>query len=185
MRKPTFTDEDIISAGKRLKAENKPVTANAIKLLLGGGNPTRIRTVWDRYVVDSESPEPESSKLNDGELDTEGTLMLLLRHSVDQAASKTETVFELLLSELKTSIGREFEQEVTRQTNSLAFENGELKADLKYSKRRITQLEELREDEQKQLREMAREKEKLEETVERLTNQLKELQEERAKLPRH
>jgi len=104
---------------------------------------------------------------------------------VDQAASKTDTVFELLLSELKASIGREFEQEVTRQMNSLAFENGELKADLKYSKRRITQLEELREDEQKQLREMAREKEKLEETVERLTNQLKELQEERAKLPRH
>ena len=177
MRKPTFSDEDIISAGKKLKAENKPVTANAIKLLLGGGNPTRIKTVWDRYVVDSESSEQESSKLNDGERGTEERLMLYLSHSVDQAATKAATVFELLLSELKKSIGREFEQEVTKQTNRLAFENGELKAELRASERRISQLEEFREDEQRQLRGMTKEKKRLEETVERLTNQLRELQE--------
>lgn len=50
MKKPTFSNAQIIEAGKRLQAENKLVTPFGIRNLLGGGNHIRIKAVWDEAV---------------------------------------------------------------------------------------------------------------------------------------
>jgi hypothetical protein len=47
MKKPTYTDAQIIEAGKQLLAEDKPVTPFGIRNLLGGGNHLRIKLVWE------------------------------------------------------------------------------------------------------------------------------------------
>ncbi|HRJ54626.1 MAG TPA: DNA-binding protein [Candidatus Thiothrix moscowensis] len=47
MKKPTYTDVQIIQAGKQLLAEDKSVTPFAIRNLLGGGNHLRIKLVWE------------------------------------------------------------------------------------------------------------------------------------------
>ncbi len=47
MKKPTYTDAQIVEAGKQLLAEDKPVTPFGIRNLLGGGNHLRIKQVWE------------------------------------------------------------------------------------------------------------------------------------------
>lgn len=46
MKAPTYTDEQIIEAGMQLLAENKRVSPFAIRTLMGGGNPKRIKKIW-------------------------------------------------------------------------------------------------------------------------------------------
>lgn len=73
MRKPTYSDAQIIEAGKRLLAEQKPVSPFAIRTLLGGGNHVRIRQVWSsaeqmgvdvalKAALDESKPVPSSSQ---------------------------------------------------------------------------------------------------------------------------
>lgn len=52
MRRPTYTDDQIIQAGLALKSEKpgQPITAHAIKTRLGGGKHGRIQTVWSTYL---------------------------------------------------------------------------------------------------------------------------------------
>lgn len=47
MKPATYTNEQIIGAGMQLLADNRRVTPFGIRNLLGGGNPTRIRAVWE------------------------------------------------------------------------------------------------------------------------------------------
>lgn len=47
MKQPTFNDEQIIEAGMQLLAEKKRVTPFGIRKIIGGGNPSRIKTVWE------------------------------------------------------------------------------------------------------------------------------------------
>jgi len=46
MKAPTYTDEQIIEAGMQLLTENKRVSPFAIRTLMGGGNPKRIKKIW-------------------------------------------------------------------------------------------------------------------------------------------
>lgn len=47
MKAPTYTDKQIIDAGMQLLAENKRVTPFAIRNAIGGGNPKRIKKIWE------------------------------------------------------------------------------------------------------------------------------------------
>lgn len=49
MRPVTYTPEDIIEAGKTLQAEGRNITGFALRNKVGGGNPNRLRHVWDEY----------------------------------------------------------------------------------------------------------------------------------------
>ena len=59
MRPVEYTDEQIIAAGKQLQAEqpHRRLTASAIRMQLGGGNLTRIRSVWEAYLADAGQAE--------------------------------------------------------------------------------------------------------------------------------
>ncbi len=47
MKQATYTNEQIIEAGMQLLADKKRVTPFGIRNLLGGGNPARIKTIWE------------------------------------------------------------------------------------------------------------------------------------------
>ncbi len=52
MRRPTFTDDQIIRAGMALQREfpGRDVTINAIRLRMGGGKRERIKATWSKYL---------------------------------------------------------------------------------------------------------------------------------------
>ncbi len=60
MRPATFEPEEIIAAGKALQAEGVVnITGFALRKRVGGGDPSRLRQVWDGYLVGQTSVESE------------------------------------------------------------------------------------------------------------------------------
>ena len=51
MRPAEFTQEQIIQAGQELQAAGRNVTGFALRQRVGGGNPVRLRQVWDEHLV--------------------------------------------------------------------------------------------------------------------------------------
>jgi hypothetical protein len=49
MRPATYESEQIIEAGLALQAEGRNITGFALRNQVGGGNPTRLRQIWDEY----------------------------------------------------------------------------------------------------------------------------------------
>lgn len=60
MRPATFEPEEIIAAGKALQAEGVVnITGFALRKRVGGGDPSRLRQVWDGYLAGQTSVESE------------------------------------------------------------------------------------------------------------------------------
>ncbi|EAA8639194.1 hypothetical protein AC338_004118 [Salmonella enterica subsp. enterica] len=60
MRPATFEPEEIIAAGKALQEEGVVnITGFALRKRVGGGDPSRLRQVWDGYLAGQKSVEPE------------------------------------------------------------------------------------------------------------------------------
>ena len=51
MRPVEFSDEAIIQAGQALRQAGRNVTGFALRQKIGGGNPNRLRQVWDDHLV--------------------------------------------------------------------------------------------------------------------------------------
>lgn len=51
MRPVEFTSESIVSAGLDLQAAGRNITGFALRQKVGGGNPARLRQVWDEYLA--------------------------------------------------------------------------------------------------------------------------------------
>lgn len=54
MRKAEFTNEQIIGAGKELKADNQKISGWALRTKLGGGKPARLAEVWNSSLDNSD-----------------------------------------------------------------------------------------------------------------------------------
>ncbi|EDV4071423.1 hypothetical protein NB12_003361, partial [Salmonella enterica subsp. enterica serovar Pomona] len=50
MRPATFEPQQIIEAGLALQAEGRNITGFALRNRVGGGNPGRLKQVWDEYL---------------------------------------------------------------------------------------------------------------------------------------
>lgn len=51
MRPATFTDDQIIDAGKFLLENGRSITGFALRQKIGGGNPNRLKQVWDEHLA--------------------------------------------------------------------------------------------------------------------------------------
>lgn len=58
MRPAEITNDQIIEAGQALQAEGRRVTGFALRQRAGGGNPARLRQVWDEYAQGRTEAEP-------------------------------------------------------------------------------------------------------------------------------
>ena len=59
MRPVEFSDEEVIAAGEALVAAGRNVTGFALRQKVGGGNPSRLRQVWDEHVASKSVAEAE------------------------------------------------------------------------------------------------------------------------------
>ncbi len=50
MRPAEFNPESIIEAGQELQAAGRNITGFALRQRVGGGNPTRLKQVWDEHI---------------------------------------------------------------------------------------------------------------------------------------
>jgi hypothetical protein len=51
MRPAEFAPETIIGAGLALQAAGRNITGFALRQKVGGGNPSRLRQVWDEHLA--------------------------------------------------------------------------------------------------------------------------------------
>lgn len=59
MRPPEFTPDAIIAAGQELQAAGRNITGFALRQKVGGGNPTRLKQVWDEFATSLEVTQTE------------------------------------------------------------------------------------------------------------------------------
>lgn len=57
MRPTEFTLEQIIAAGTELSVAGRNVTGFALRKLVGGGNPARMKQAWDEYVASQSTTD--------------------------------------------------------------------------------------------------------------------------------
>lgn len=65
MRPAEFSPDTIIQAGTELQATGRNVTGFALRQRVGGGNPARLRQVWDEHVSRSAAPAAPVAELPD------------------------------------------------------------------------------------------------------------------------
>jgi predicted nucleic acid-binding Zn-ribbon protein len=63
MRPSEVSNEAIIAAGEALVASGRSVTGFALRQRVGGGNPTRMRQVWDEHIAASAKPPEPAADL--------------------------------------------------------------------------------------------------------------------------
>lgn len=59
MRPVEFTPEAIIQAGRDLQAGGRNITGFALRQKVGGGNPSRLKQVWDEYLASQSVAKAE------------------------------------------------------------------------------------------------------------------------------
>jgi len=58
MRPAEISDKQIIEAGQALQAAGRNITGFALRRQIGGGDPARLKHVWDKYSKGSARAEP-------------------------------------------------------------------------------------------------------------------------------
>ena len=59
MRPVEFTPEAIIEAGQELQGAGRNITGFALRQKVGGGNPTRLKQVWDEHLASQSVQQVE------------------------------------------------------------------------------------------------------------------------------
>ena len=59
MRPAEFAPEAIIQAGQELQATGRNITGFALRQKVGGGNPTRLKQVWDEHINSQTTAKAE------------------------------------------------------------------------------------------------------------------------------
>jgi len=59
MRPAEFSSESIIQAGQNLQAAGRNITGFALRQKIGGGNPSRLKQVWDEHLAGQSSAKDE------------------------------------------------------------------------------------------------------------------------------
>lgn len=177
MRPATFEPEEIIAAGKALQAEGVVnITGFALRKRVGGGDPSRLRQVWDGYLAGQTSVESEPladlpPELADAVKVVTATLtghvVQLLRELNDRAVRAAECRVDDITrtaEEQKTQAERELTDAV-QTVDDLEQKLDAAMADLRKT---LELLDGSREREQTTLVELAQVRERLAATEERL-----------------
>jgi hypothetical protein len=63
MRPVEFTPEAIIEAGQELQGAGRNITGFALRQKVGGGNPTRLKQVWDEHLASQSVQQAEPARV--------------------------------------------------------------------------------------------------------------------------
>jgi septal ring factor EnvC (AmiA/AmiB activator) len=118
MRPVKITDEQIVSAGQLIADSGRMVTANSLRTLLGGGNPRRLASVWQRFVAipvtDPADTSPAShSSCTQPPLSASAGAAPVIAH--ESALAQLNEQIEALTAQLATA-----RTQIAEQKNALA-----------------------------------------------------------------
>jgi len=89
MRPAEFTEQQVITAGAALQAAGRNVTGFALRKQVGGGNPMRLRQIWDEHVGAKKSPSAKPDQPLPDTLSQEvATVAVALTEHVRQLAGR-------------------------------------------------------------------------------------------------
>jgi hypothetical protein len=176
MRKAKYTDEQIIEAGKLLQKEEKEVTANAIKLRLGGGKAARIGEVWNAYLDAHDPANPQESRLNTP-IDPDNKFAFEIEDPIKGAARKVEGVFETLLDRISHDAESRMEELLAREEVRHRGEEAFISGQLRNAERDVERKEKERYEMLQKLIAAEKKIESLEATIKSMSKQIKEFKE--------
>lgn len=105
MRPQKYTDAQVIAAGQQISALGKAVTAYALRAILGGGDPKRLYSVWEKHAVTNPGVTslPWADEIQRMEHDFSSRLSAMafrIHSTATEAASLTSKTLEAELAEL-------------------------------------------------------------------------------------
>ena len=144
MRPVQFNDEIVIQAAKDLEAAGRSVTGFAIRQKVGGGNPTRLKQVWDEHKsslsVEIAVPATELPGEVADELETvTGALTKRLHALASELNHKAVKAAQLMVNDVLKSAG-EHRQLADRELQDAAETVDDLEKQLDASEAKIVDL---------------------------------------------
>lgn len=185
MRPATFEPQQIIEAGLALQAEERNITGFALRNRVGGGNPRRLKQVWDEYLSSlTEVSTAPMAELPVEVVEKVKAVSSALAERINQLAielnDKAVRAAELRVAEVSSAAGEQTAQ-VERELVDAAQTVEELEKTLDTLRDEhnatLGALDESRKKEQSQAVELAQLRERLASTEKQLV-QLKEVGEQ-------
>ena len=144
MRPVQFNDEIVIQAAKDLEAAGRSVTGFAIRQKVGGGNPTRLKQVWDEHKssvsVEIAVPATELPGEVADELETvTGALTKRLHALASELNHKAVKAAQLMVNDVLKSAGEQ-RQLADRELQDAAETVDDLEKQLDASEAKIVDL---------------------------------------------
>ena len=177
MKPATYTDEQIIEAGMQLLAENKRVTPFGIRKIIGGGNPERIKNIWQASQKEAIEGQVVTEQV---ELPTEfADALEQTKLSLDELAQRMYgRAQEIAESRVRESISAARKAKETAEAE--IAEAMEAVSELDHEKENLqNQVDELRAQLQKQTSENARLQERVGVLTQKSEKSTKELEKEK------
>lgn len=189
MRPSEYSEEQIIEAGSKLEGEGRRVTGFAIRGVLGGGNATRLKNIWDAHkqsqqVVEAEPVHELPVEVQDALETLTGEFITQFKHMVTSLNNKAVSTAERRVSEvIKTAQSEQEKAEAELSDAEVAVEELENQLEAKANEldQKNHDLVEADETSRKQSREITELNKQLAvmtEKVESLTGQLEQEQQE-------
>lgn len=135
-RKPIFTEEEIIEAGKALEAElGAPVSGWQIHQTMGGvGRPSRVEEAWQRHLSKRESAAKNV---------VEVPLPRPLQGSLETAVERLQVGVEKLLRDQRRSLIEEHQRQLELQQRDHADELAKAQAEVERHRHEVIYLRSL------------------------------------------
>ncbi|ELQ8759226.1 DNA-binding protein, partial [Salmonella enterica] len=132
MRPATFEPQQIIEAGLALQAEGRNITGFALRNRVGGGNPGRLKQVWDEYL----SSQTEVTAEPVAELPVE------VAEEVKAVSSALAERISQLATELNDKAVRAAERRVAEVTRAAGEQTAQAERELADAAQTVDDLEE-------------------------------------------
>lgn len=144
MRPVQFDNETVIQAGKDLEAAGRSVTGFAIRQKVGGGNPTRLKQVWDEHKssvsVEVSVPVTELPGEVAEELETVTTALTKRLHALaSELHQKAVKAAQVMVNDVLKSAGEQ-RQQADRELQDAAQTVDDLEKQLDASEAKILDL---------------------------------------------
>ncbi|EAB6034309.1 hypothetical protein G3601_004856 [Salmonella enterica] len=121
MRPATFETEQIIEAGLALQAEGKRITGFGLRNRTGGGNPARLKQVWDEYQSTQTAPSTEPvAELPDEVADAVQAISTTLAEQLAKLAAELNDKVVKAAERRVDDISRAAEEQQTETAQELA-----------------------------------------------------------------
>lgn len=165
MRPAAFSDEEIITAGQALLATGRAITGFALRQKLGGGNPNRLKQVWDESLAQAAPTAPVSE------------LPIEVAEAVAHVSANLVARIQQLAIELNDKAVKAADRRVAEVVRTAGEQRQQAERELADAAQAVDELEATVDAQQQQAQEQARHLAKAQEQVQAQAVELAQLRE--------